>query len=81
MDSIEQIWQEYHHRLHGFIQSRVGDSSLADDILQDVFTRIHSRINSLRDSRKIQSWIYQISRNAIIDFFRSRKMLEELPEW
>ncbi len=80
MDSTEQIWQEYHHRLHGFIQSRVGDTSLADDILQDVFTRIHSRIDSLRDSRKIQSWIYQITRNAIIDFYRSRKMSEELPE-
>ncbi len=80
MDSTEQIWQEYHHRLHGFIQSRVGDTSSADDILQDVFTRIYSRMNSLRDSRKIQSWIYQITRNAIIDFYRSRKMSEELPE-
>lgn len=80
MDSTELIWQEYHHKLHGFIQSRVGDTSLADDILQDVFARIHSRIDSLRDSGKIQSWIYQITRNAIIDFYRSRKMTEELPE-
>lgn len=80
MDSTEQIWQEYHNRLHGFIQSRVGDTSLADDILQDVFARIHSRIDSLRNSSKIQSWIYQITRNAIIDFYRSRKMTEELPE-
>ncbi len=80
MDSTEQIWQEYHHRLHGFIQSRVGDTSHADDILQDVFARIHSRIDSLRDSRKILSWIYQITRNVIIDFYRSRKISEELPE-
>jgi len=80
MDSTEQIWQEYHHKLHGFIQSRVSDSSLADDILQDVFTRIHSRIDSLKDSRKIQSWIYQITRNAIIDYYRARKITEELPE-
>ena len=80
MDSTEQIWQEYHHNLHGFIQSRVSDTSLADDILQDVFTRIHSRIDSLKDSRKIQSWIYQITRNAIIDYYRARKITEELPE-
>jgi RNA polymerase sigma-70 factor (ECF subfamily) len=80
MDSTEQIWQEYHHKLHGFIQSRVSDASLADDILQDVFARIHSRIESLRDSRKIQSWIYQITRNAIIDYYRARKITEELPE-
>ncbi len=80
MDSIEQIWQGYHHKLHGFIQSRIGDASLAEDILQDVFTRIHSHIGTLKDSTKIKSWIYQITRNAIIDYYRSRKTTEELPE-
>ena len=80
MASIEQIWREYNHKLHGFIQSRVSDTSIADDILQDVFARIHSRIDSLKDSRKIQSWIYQITRNAIIDFYRARKITTELPE-
>jgi DNA-directed RNA polymerase specialized sigma24 family protein len=35
MNSIEQIWREYHHRLHSFIQSRVGDPATADDILQE----------------------------------------------
>lgn len=81
MDSIEKIWQGYHHKLHGFIQSRVGDASLAEDILQDVFTRIHSHIGTLKDSTKIKNWIYQITRNAIIDYYRSRKITEELPEF
>lgn len=80
MESIENIWLDYHHKLHDFIQSRVGDASIADDILQDVFTRIHSRLDSLKDSGKIQSWIYQITRNAIIDFYRTNKKMTELPE-
>lgn len=80
MNSIEEIWREYHHKLHGFIQSRVGDASLVEDILQDVFARIHSRIDTLRDSGKIQSWIYQITRNAIIDFYRKHRKMAELPE-
>jgi RNA polymerase sigma-70 factor (ECF subfamily) len=80
LNSIEQIWREYHHRLHSFIQSRVGDASTADDILQEVFARIHSRISTLRDNSKIQSWIYQITRNAIIDFYRAQKNMAELPE-
>ncbi|MEE8378643.1 MAG: sigma factor-like helix-turn-helix DNA-binding protein [Candidatus Aminicenantaceae bacterium] len=32
MESIEKIWQEYHHKLHSFIQSRVGDASHADTL-------------------------------------------------
>lgn len=53
---------------------------MADDILQDVFTRIHTRIGTLKDTNKIKSWIYQITRNAIIDYYRSQKQLVELPE-
>jgi len=80
MNRIEQIWKEYHTELHSFIQSRVGDPSIADDVLQEVFIRIISRIDTLKDSTKIQSWIYQIARNAIIDHYRAHKIVEELPE-
>jgi RNA polymerase sigma-70 factor (ECF subfamily) len=80
MNQIEQIWKEYHTKLHSFIQSRVGDRSNADDILQEVFIRIHSRIGTLRENSKIQSWIYQIARNAIIDHYRAKKKMTELPE-
>ncbi len=79
-NQIEQIWKVYHQKLHSFIQSRVGDASIADDILQEVFTRIYSRIDTLKESGKIQSWIYQITRNAIIDHYRAQKITEELPE-
>jgi len=77
---IERIWREYHAALHGFIQARVEDTAVADDILQDVFLRIHAKIDSLKDTAKIKSWIYQIARNAIIDHYRARKQMIKLPE-
>ena len=78
-DCTEHIWKEYHDSLHSFILGRVNEASVADDILQDVFMRILSRIDSLKDCDKLQSWIYQITRNAIIDYYRSRKKTSELP--
>lgn len=80
MNRTEQVWQEYHKGLHSFIKSRVGDASIADDILQDVFLRIHSRIGTLKANHKMQHWIYQIARNAIIDHYRTHRTTEELPE-
>lgn len=80
MDKTERIWNTYHSRLRGFVQNRVGDASLADDILQDVFVRIQTRLGTLRDDAKIQSWMYRITRNAIIDHFRNLKKTIELPE-
>ncbi len=80
IDHTEQTWKIYHAKLHSFIQSRVGDTSIADDILQEVFLRIHSAIGSLKKESKIQSWIYQITRNAIIDHYRAQHKMGELPE-
>lgn len=79
-ERIEQIWKDYHSRLHGFIQSRVGDPTVADDILQEIFINIFSRIETLKDKNKLESWIYQITRNAIIDYYRSHRKMEQLPE-
>lgn len=79
-NTVEAIWQSYHAGLRGFIRSRVGDDFAADDILQEVFMRIHARIGSLEDSGKIKAWIYRITRNAVIDHYRARKTLEPLPE-
>ncbi len=75
----EQIFEEYHSKLLGFISSRVGNSADAEDILQDTFLKIHSRINTLKEDTKIQSWIYRITRNTIIDYYRTHKSTEELP--
>ncbi|MEE9190691.1 MAG: RNA polymerase sigma factor SigZ [Candidatus Neomarinimicrobiota bacterium] len=72
------IFHQYHDRLYNFIMSRVNDPDIADDILQDVFLKIHTKMNTLKDLKKIHSWIYQITRNTIIDHYRSMDQTYEL---
>ena len=78
MESLDQIWRDYHSGLLSFIRRRVG-ADLAEDILQDVFVKAHSRLHTLANADRIQSWIYQIARNTIIDYHRTRKSAEPLP--
>lgn len=80
MESLDQIWRDYRNELLGFIRRRVGAADLAEDILQDVFVKAHSRIDTLADANRIQSWLYQIARNTIIDYHRTRKSAEPLPD-
>jgi RNA polymerase sigma-70 factor (ECF subfamily) len=77
---IEALWKEYHASLRRFIQNRVSEESAVEDLLQDVFVKVHSKIDTLKESRRIRSWLYQIARNTIIDYYRRRKPMEELPE-
>ena len=71
--TTEEVWETFHTPLQGFIRTHVFDDATAEDILQDVFLRIHQHIETLKDTKKLESWIYQITRNAIIDYHRSTK--------
>ena len=80
MKKIEEIWFEYHNKLSNFIRTKVA-GDVAEDILQEVFVKIHTRIDSLKESAKLESWLYQITRNAVVDYYRSKRPAESLPEW
>jgi RNA polymerase sigma-70 factor (ECF subfamily) len=69
----EQAYKDIRSDLKSFITSRVGDKDLAEDILHDVFVKVHSNINKLKDSTKLNGWIYSITRNSINDFYKSKK--------
>ena len=78
--TVESIWHEFAEKLRSFIRSRVSDDATADDILQDVFVKIASRISSLKNPGTLQGWIFLIARHAVIDHYRTRKETVEVPE-
>jgi len=77
---LQHIWTNFHKELKGFIYTRVKDKDLTNDILQDVFIKIHYNYNGLKDQSKLTSWIYQLTRNAIIDHFRKVKPNADISE-
>lgn len=76
--TTEEIWIEFGDRLRRFIYSKVSDRDIVNDIIQDVFYKIHSNIHNLKNNSKLTSWLFQVARNAIIDYFREEKKATEL---
>lgn len=70
----ERLWNDFHERLRSFVRGRVRDDSLAEDIVQDIFLKVHTRASQLRDEEKIAPWLYQIARNAVIDHVRKPRI-------
>ena len=66
------LWSEFHRPLGAFLARRVRRAADVDDLLQEVFVRIHKRLETLEDAERIDAWIFQIARNALIDFQRRR---------
>jgi RNA polymerase sigma-70 factor, ECF subfamily len=76
--TTEELWQKLHDGLRAFIAKRVNDQAHADDILQEVFVRVHRQIDSVKDPQRLVSWVYQITRNAIIDHYRKPRRQREV---
>ena len=68
----EQLWREMHDRLLSYIRRRVATLEDAEDILQDVFVRIHGGLANLKAGESILAWTYQSARNAVTDYYRKR---------
>lgn len=81
--STDKIWQDFYQELLRFITQKVKDADQAQDILQDVFIKIHLKIHTLTDQDKLAAWVYQIARNSILDYFRrlqpTGEIIEDLP--
>lgn len=76
---ISVLWDDYYPRLKRFVSSRINNQTDVEDILQDVLIKINDHISDLRDEQKLSSWIYQITRNKMMDYFRKEKWSDELP--
>ncbi|MFT3869903.1 MAG: sigma-70 family RNA polymerase sigma factor [Nibricoccus sp.] len=70
---IEDLWRELSAPLRNFLRSRTRSAADADDLLQDVFMRIHKQLPTLRDTSKLQGWVYRIARNALVDLHREKR--------
>lgn len=66
----ESIWNRFREELLGFIKARVNNKDDAEDLLQEVFIKIHSKGSTLSKSDKLAPWVFQITRNSITDYYR-----------
>ena len=66
------MWAEFAGRLRAFVARRVPPGIEPDDVVQEVFVRVMRHLPSLRDSDRIEAWLFQIARNALHDAMRVR---------
>ncbi len=78
---IEQIYTEYRDRVMGYIYARLRSRADAEDLCQDVFEKVNMKLESFDPQKaSISTWIYSITRNSVIDFYRRSHPHEEMDE-
>lgn len=70
---IQKVWTEYGSQLRNFLVSKVSTPEDAEDLLQEILIKTHTNLKNLKDPEKFKSWLYQIARNTIIDYYRKQR--------
>ena len=78
---LNQIYTDYSGKVMGYIRARVRSSADAEDLMSEVFEKILRKIEGFDPEKaSLNTWIFTITRNTVIDYFRRSKPGEELDE-
>lgn len=74
MISVEArgAWKELETRLRPYVARRVGSAADIDDVLQEIFVRMHRGLGELRDDQRFGGWVYRIAHSVVVDRARAR---------
>jgi RNA polymerase sigma-70 factor (ECF subfamily) len=65
-------WKELERRLRPYLARRVASAADIDDLLQDIFLRLHQGLSTLHEEERFGGWVYRIANNALVDKARQR---------
>lgn len=80
MNDFDVLWHEFNEKLLNYIKSKVTNIHDAEDILQIVFFKVFKSIEQLENKDAVKPWIYRITKNTIIDFYKKKKDISVSPE-
>lgn len=82
-EEFRKLYRKYSEGVYRFVRYRVNTSMDAEDIVSDVFFKVLKKLKTYDPQYAFSTWIYRIARNAVIDFYRKRKIdvdIEQIAE-
>lgn len=70
--AFDELVERYQKRLLNFIHRTIGDRERAEDLVQEVFIRVHRHLHRFDQTRKFSTWIYTIASNLAKNELRNR---------
>jgi RNA polymerase sigma-70 factor (ECF subfamily) len=62
--------RRYERELYGYLRRYLGDANLADDVFQNTFLQLYTKIATYEPGRPVRPWLYTIATHQAIDALR-----------
>jgi RNA polymerase sigma-70 factor (ECF subfamily) len=69
-EAFGMLLRRYERELYGYLRRYLGDGNLADDVFQNTFLQLYTKINQYEPGRPVRPWLYTIATHQAIDALR-----------
>ncbi len=78
---LESIYATYSGKVMGYLMARLQRRADAEDLCEEVFEKVCKKIDDYdAEKASLNTWIFNITRNTLIDYFRKAKPVEDIDE-
>lgn len=77
---LMRAWHAHERELYAWLLNRLDDTTVARDILQDVFIKALRMGGQFCDLANARAWLFEVTRNALTDHWRRHRPTEVLDE-
>jgi len=77
---LAHIYQNHKDQVYTLALRLCGNTSDAEDILQEVFLRVYKSIHQFRGDSALSTWLYRLTVNATRSFIKKQQRLSQKPE-
>ena len=67
---FSDVFREYQHPIYNYLLRMTQNKTVAEDLTQETFIRVHRSLPSFRGEASISTWIYRIATNISLDYFK-----------
>lgn len=74
LSGLEGLYERYHRQLYAYLVAMLRSKHGAEDVVQDIFVKLHRQIGSYRFQSPFHHWLFRLARNQAIDHLRREKV-------
>lgn len=73
-NAFKMLVKQHKDKVRNLVYYTMGEGSMVDDLSQEVFIKIYSKIDKFRMDAKFTTWLYRVTVNHCRDALRKRKL-------
>jgi len=77
-DAFEQIYRRHYRRVYALSLRMLSDPTMAEDMTQEVFVNLFTKIGSFRGESQFTTWLHRMTVNQVLMYFRKASTRSEL---